>query len=136
MKNYEKPVILANSELSEGVYAGSGKVGAGCYSYDGYTGGDRSGDEGFYEYNVKFKHTQDPHMNCTHYFVVYFDSTPESAVATTNTDRMTATINGNSVTLKGQQTQANPGESCDIGMKIKWVGDVYGKPTGGYGYNE
>ncbi len=25
MKNYEKPIILANSELSEGVYAASGK---------------------------------------------------------------------------------------------------------------
>lgn len=24
MKNYEKPIVLANSELSEGVYAGSG----------------------------------------------------------------------------------------------------------------
>lgn len=29
MKNYEKPIVLANSELSEGVYAASG---ADCYT--------------------------------------------------------------------------------------------------------
>lgn len=29
MKNYEKPVVLANEELAEGVYAGSGD----CYSF-------------------------------------------------------------------------------------------------------
>ena len=31
MKNYEKPVVLANEELAEGVYAGSGD----CYTYTG-----------------------------------------------------------------------------------------------------
>ena len=29
MRNYEKPVVLANEELAEGVYAGSGD----CYTY-------------------------------------------------------------------------------------------------------
>ncbi len=29
MKNYEKPIVLANSELSEGVYAASGNAGTG-----------------------------------------------------------------------------------------------------------
>lgn len=34
MKNYEKPIVLANSELSEGVYAASGPyqaTGSDCY---------------------------------------------------------------------------------------------------------
>ena len=30
MKNYEKPVVLVNEELAEGVYAGSGN----CYTFD------------------------------------------------------------------------------------------------------
>ena len=31
MKNYEKPVVIANEELAEGVYAGSGD----CYTFKG-----------------------------------------------------------------------------------------------------
>lgn len=35
MKNYEKPVVLVNEELAEGVYAASGATGtADCWSYD------------------------------------------------------------------------------------------------------
>jgi len=34
MKKYERPVIIANSDLAEGVYAGSG--GAECYTIDAY----------------------------------------------------------------------------------------------------
>lgn len=131
MNNYEKPIVLVNSELSEGVFAASG--GTGCFSYSAYSGGNLSDSEGYYEYNVTFSHTPDAH-GCTHYFVVYFDSTPEDVIATTNTDGFTALISGNSVTFAGQQSQANPNENCNIGMKIKWVGGIYGKPTGGYGY--
>lgn len=32
MSNYEKPIVLANSELSEGVYAASGYQGTGNYN--------------------------------------------------------------------------------------------------------
>lgn len=33
MKTYERPIVLANEELAEGVYAASGAVaGSGCYS--------------------------------------------------------------------------------------------------------
>lgn len=35
MKNYEKPVVLANNEMSEGVYAASGDVSA-CWVVDSY----------------------------------------------------------------------------------------------------
>ncbi len=32
MKNYEKPIVLVNEELAEGVYAASGYNGGDCYS--------------------------------------------------------------------------------------------------------
>lgn len=37
MSNYEKPIVLANSELSEGVYAASGTYGGSdCYTPNAY----------------------------------------------------------------------------------------------------
>lgn len=39
MKNYEKPVILVNEELAEGVYAASGAVSGGGDSSDGGASG-------------------------------------------------------------------------------------------------
>ena len=37
MKNkYEKPTIILNEELSEGVYAASGSVGSDCYTVSAY----------------------------------------------------------------------------------------------------
>ncbi len=32
MKKYEKPVVMINEELAEGVYAHSGLTGTGCYT--------------------------------------------------------------------------------------------------------
>ncbi len=42
MKNYEKPVILANEELAEGVYAASGTVDGGGDSSGGGASGTAS----------------------------------------------------------------------------------------------
>ncbi len=42
MKNYEKPVILANEELAEGVYAASGAVDGGGDSSGGSASGAAS----------------------------------------------------------------------------------------------
>lgn len=42
MKNYEKPVILANEELAEGVYAASGTVDGGGDSSGGSASGTAS----------------------------------------------------------------------------------------------
>ena len=139
MKSYEKPVVLANDEVAEGVYAGSG--GKGCYIYEGYKGGDLSDNlNQLYEYNVRFRHVAEAHMNpCTHKFRINFDQTPDyvTEVSLTNTSGTTYTIEGNSVIVTGQQLQANPNEGADIGLKIKWK-NVYGKPIeqGSYGWKE
>lgn len=36
MKNYEKPIVLMNDEVSEGVYAASGDGGSECYKATAY----------------------------------------------------------------------------------------------------
>lgn len=36
MTNYEKPIVLANEEIAEGVYAASGAGGGDCYTVSAY----------------------------------------------------------------------------------------------------
>lgn len=137
MKNYEKPVIAKVDEYAEGVYLASGDSTGGdddaCYVYDDFGGGNLSDNINmYYEYNIRFKHVPEAHMNCGHKFKIYFDSTPEAVKDVTRSGD--AVIEGNTITVTCSNGFANPNESSDVGMKIKWVGDVYGKPTGGYGW--
>ena len=58
MKNYEKPVVVANEELAEGVYAGSGD----CYTFTGKV--VQSPAEGMDYYVVQidgYHHAEDGH---------------------------------------------------------------------------
>ncbi len=48
MKNYVKPVVLANEELAEGVYAASGD----CYTVTGYI--HQTNEQGRHDYRVQF----------------------------------------------------------------------------------
>lgn len=132
MKKYVKPMVLANEELAEGVYADSGAVDE-CYKYSGYTGSDYSAG-GYYEYNIQFVHSNESHRNCTHKFTITFSSQPGAVSNLTSCSD--AVISGNTITVTWNQTGANPGENPTVGMKIKWVGEVKGVPTGGYGWQE
>ena len=134
MKSYEKPVVLANDEVAEGVYAGSGK-GDGCFKYFTYWGSNFSDADGFYEYNVEFVHDDVAHMECTHKICIHFNgSTPIAARCKTNcTDYE---IKGNNIIVTWAQQQANGGnEHTTIGIKVQWSGAV-GYPTkeGSYGW--
>lgn len=53
MKNYEKPMVLVNEELAEGVYAASG-----CF-----TGGGKVAQQlnGYYIYEISMRHDADHH---------------------------------------------------------------------------
>ena len=141
MKHYVKPTIVKADDYAEGVYLASGDSvdefdggdGNGCYTYDGYSGGNLSDNVNvYYEYNIRFKHSSEGHYDCGHKFKIYFDSTPEAVKDVTRSGE--AVIEGNSITVTCSNGFANPNESSDVGMKIKWVGNAYGKPTGGYGW--
>lgn len=139
MKNYEKPIAVKMGDYAEGVYLTSGDNGGkdhdGCYTYADYSGGNLSDNVNqYYEYNIRFEHTNDGHYSCGHKFKIFFDSTPEDVKAITRCKD--PVIEGNSITVTCLNGFANPNESSDLGMKIKWVGNVYGKPTGGYGWKD
>lgn len=54
MKGYEKPVVLVNEELSEGVYAASG-----CYTVEASLHQELQNGRGDYRIQVNGKHTSD-----------------------------------------------------------------------------
>lgn len=64
MTNYEKPVILANEDLAEGVYAASGAGGGGenCYSVTAYI--HQTPDNGNRTYRIQVNGT---HSSTTHH---------------------------------------------------------------------
>lgn len=136
MKSYEKPVVLANDEVAEGVYAASGAEGTACFKFESDAGRNWSTGDGFYEYNVRFRHIDEAHMNCTHKFIIHFSATPIAVSCSTNCKEGTQPeIKGNSIIVTWQQQQANGGgEVADIGLKVKWADGVKGVPTGGYGW--
>ena len=50
MKNYEKPVILANDELAEGVYLGSGEPD--CWTIDAHVAQEWNGSHKIFEVTI------------------------------------------------------------------------------------
>ncbi len=58
MKNYEKPIVMINEDLAEGVYAASGLTGpagtSDCWSFDVYSVQDWNGSHHIFE--IKLTH--------------------------------------------------------------------------------
>ena len=63
MRNYERPVVLVNSELSEGVYAASGASGSACYSTTAYIHQTPETGRGDYRIQVNAHHDADHNCN-------------------------------------------------------------------------
>ena len=61
MKNYEKPIVMINEELAEGVYAASGATGAGCMDVKAYI-------------------SQNPTMNYAGKWVVWIESNHDKSL--------------------------------------------------------
>ena len=75
MNNYEKPIVLANSELSEGVYAASGPYpGSSDYQVTYYEDQAQDVNKGFNVFHVDMKYngTGDSY-NSTHTIALEFD---------------------------------------------------------------
>lgn len=76
MKNYEKPVVLANEELAEGVYAASGAGGSGddCYTVTAYIHQIPEIGRGDYRIQVNATHAAgDGHHSGQQILTLYFN---------------------------------------------------------------
>lgn len=62
MMNYERPIILANEEVAEGVYAASGVGGENCYTVSAYI--TQTPQEGNLRYTI---HLDAQHNTTTHH---------------------------------------------------------------------
>ena len=94
MKNYEKPVVLVNEELAEGVYAGSGD--GDCWTIelkeDQQFGGGSLGGKTF---RVYCEHIGMQHISLASTSTITFNSPIVSAKC----ENFVTTVNGNTVTI-------------------------------------
>lgn len=73
MMNYEKPVVLANEEIAEGVYAASG-AGADCYTVSAYIHQTPETGRGDFRIQVDAQHAAgDGHHSGEQVLVLYFN---------------------------------------------------------------
>lgn len=116
MKNYEKPVVLANEELAEGVYAASGVSSADCWSIDAYSVQDWNGQHHVFE--VRIVHSdQVQHISTQSTAVLTFNNTVTDAYTEGNCQ---ASFSGNTVTVV-RTLHANAYQSGDNATYKVWV---------------
>ncbi len=90
MRNYEKPVVLLNEELAEGVYAGSGD----CYTYTGYVAQKPAEGMDYYVIHVDGRHeATDGHHSTGRELQIVFNQ------PVTYCDSMAATISGDGTSV-------------------------------------
>lgn len=96
MKNYEKPVVLVNEELAEGVYAasGTGPVGeSDCWSFDVSSPQEWNGSHKIFE--IKLVH----HLNLEHISGGTTVSVTFSQALTSGYSEFASTLSGATVTI-------------------------------------
>lgn len=93
MKNYEKPIVVANDELAEGVYAASGAGEADCWTISAKSVQDWNGSHHVFEVTID------------HSDLVQHISTESTSVLTFNHDltdaysEFSTSFSGNTVTV-------------------------------------
>ncbi len=101
MKNYEKPVVIANNELAEGVYAASGD--GDCWTItvtpDQEYGGGSLGGKTF---RVKCEHIGMEHISLASISTITFNS----PVTAAKFENFKVSVNGNVVTIE-RENHAN-----------------------------
>lgn len=113
MKKYEKPMVLVNDELAEGVYAASG-----CMETDIKVTSTSNQDR---EFRVYFKHTSADHGNEGRATTITFNKPVEIV----NIDSVTSySGSGTSVITvvrsgSGQYQNGNSNWGCDFFIKVK-----------------
>lgn len=110
MKNYEKPVVLANDEIAEGVYAASGMTGetsGDCWTVE--VTKDQSDAGGYCTFRVAARHSDSvTHISTKTVVTIVFNDTVTGA----EFEGFEASVNGNTVTLT-RESHANAYYSGD-----------------------
>lgn len=118
MKDYEKPVVLENADVAEGVYTASGAgVGAAdCWTVDPYSVQDWNGSHHIFE--VKIVHSDAvQHISTASTTVLTFNNAVTDAYSEGN---CTATFSGSTVTVV-RTLHANAYQSGDVATFKVWV---------------
>lgn len=117
MKNYEKPVVLANEELAEGVYAASGGIGeADCWTINAYSVQDWNGSYHVFEVAIVHSNTVQ-HISTESTSVLTFNHTLTDAY--TESD-FSCSFSGSTVTVV-RASHANAYQSGDNATFKVWV---------------
>lgn len=117
MKNYEKPLALANSELAEGVFMASGAEGdAKCWTVEAVSTQDWNGSHHIWE--IRCKHSSEvEHISAASTVSLTFDSPITDAYAEAN---FMTSVSGSTVTIT-RQLHANAYKSGDTMSYKVWV---------------
>ena len=102
MKAYERPIVLVNEELAEGVYAASGaEVSTDCWTVD--VTRDQEDAGGYSTYRVAATHSNSvTHISTKTVVTVVFDG----AVTSAEYEGFDVSVSGNTVTLT-RESHAN-----------------------------
>ncbi len=115
MRGYEKPVVMVNHGVSEGIYAASGTAGsADCWTVEAYSVQDWNGDSHVFE--VKCVHSSDvEHISSASTVNLVFSNTLTKA-----SSEFPCTFSGNTVTIE-RTLHANAYKSGDVMTYKVWV---------------
>ncbi len=114
MKDYEKPVVKINEDISEGVYAASGDEAADCWTVDAYSVQDWNGSHHVFE------------VHCVHPNTVQHISTKSTVTLafshplTDAYSEFPSSFSGNTVTVE-RESHANAYLSGDDVTYKVWV---------------
>ncbi len=107
MKNYEKPVIVKNDEMTEGIYLASGDTTSDCWTVD--VTKDQSDAGGYSTFRVNAVHNNAAqHISSKTDVDILFNDTVTKA----EFEGFTASVNGSSVKLT-RESHANAYQSGD-----------------------
>lgn len=93
MMNYEKPVVLANEDIAEGVYAASGESAADCWTVVPYSVQDWNGSHHVFEIHCEHSDAVE-HISSASTVTLTFSNTLTDAYSEFSTS-----FSGNSVTV-------------------------------------
>lgn len=115
MKAYVKPVVLGNSELSEGVYAASG-ASSDCWRITNFEVKQRS-EEGFVTFQIDAAHTN-PEQHWANMVVCVEFSQADITNKQDSDYNYTADINGKIGTFSRSFGTNNPTENCGFSFSV------------------
>ena len=116
MSKYEKPVVVLNEELAEGVYAASGDVDSDCWTVSAYIHQRPQTGRGDYRIQVNAQHSN-PNMHRSKAVITIVFNMP--VIVTGNDSIMTTTGSGSTtIRMEFDIGTSNPNENKGFGDLI------------------